>query len=127
MISVQISKGVKGEMEFTVTENDTAIKYGSGMVDVFATPAMIALMEITALKSIEPFLPVNVTSVGTEVNMKHLRASAIGRTLRCESTITEVNGRKITFELTVWDESILVGHGVHVRHIVDTEKFMTKL
>jgi fluoroacetyl-CoA thioesterase len=127
MISVQINKGIKGEHELTVTENDTAVKYGSGMVNVFATPAMIALMEITALKSIEPYLPEYVTSVGTEVNMKHLRASAIGRTLRCESVIIEVNGRKITFELTVWDDSILVGHGVHIRHLVDKEKFMSQL
>lgn len=127
MISVQINKGIKGEQELTVTENDTALKYGSGMVNVFATPAMIALMEVTALRSIESYLPDYVTSVGTEVNMKHLRASAIGRTLRCESTIIEVNGRKITFELTVWDDSILVGHGVHIRHLVDKEKFMSQL
>lgn len=127
MISIQIQKGVKGTQELTVTENDTALKYGSGLVAVFATPAMIALMETTALKSIASYLPENATSVGTEVNMKHLRASAVGHTLRCESVITEVKGNKITFELTVWDDSILVGHGMHVRHIIDTEKFLTQL
>ena len=127
MISIQIQKGVKGTQELTVTENDTALKYGSGLVAVFATPAMIALMETTALKSIASYLPENATSVGIEVNMKHLRASAVGHTLRCESVITEVKGNKITFELTVWDDSILVGHGMHVRHIVDTEKFLTQL
>jgi predicted thioesterase len=127
MISVQINKGVKGEQEHIVTDEDTAARLGSGMVAVFATPAMVALMEKTALKSIESFLPDNATSVGTEVNMKHLRASAVGHTLRCESTITEVSGHKITFEITVWDDTILVGHGMHVRHIVDTKKFMENL
>lgn len=127
MINIQIKVGLKGKQELTVSENDTAKKYGSGLVEVFATPAMVAFMELTALKSIESLLPESMTSVGTEVNMKHLRASAIGHFLRCESNIIEVKGRKITFELTVWDDVILVGHGTHVRHIVELEKFMAQV
>ncbi len=127
MNNIHLSPGMKGMQELTVNVKDTAIQYGSGLVEVFATPAMVALMETTALRSIQDFLPENATSVGTEVGVKHLRASAIGHQLRCESTVIEVSGRKITFELTVWDDMILIGHGTHVRHIVDKEKFMSQL
>ncbi|PKP47913.1 MAG: thioesterase [Bacteroidetes bacterium HGW-Bacteroidetes-1] len=122
----KIPMGLKGEQHLCVAEENTAINFGSGLVDVFATPAMVALMEMTALKSIHEYLPEQMTSVGTEVNIKHLKASPIGRQLRCESKVQEISGRKITFEVSVWDEELLVGHGTHTRYIVDKEKFLSK-
>ncbi len=122
-----ISKGIRGEQHQVVTPASTALQYGSGMVDVFATPAMIALMELTALKSIAWLLPEGSTSVGTEVCIKHLRATPVGKTLRCESRVVEVQGRKVVFEVSVWDDQLLVGHGTHTRFVVETAKFMANL
>ena len=122
-----ISTGIRGEGFETVSHENTAKRYGSGLVDVYATPAMIALMETTAMRSIHPLLTNGMTSVGTEVNVKHLRASAIGELMRCESRVTEVQGRKVVFEVSVWDDELLIGHGTHTRFIVDEAKFMAQL
>ncbi len=123
----RITPGIKGKQEMTVSHEDTATRYGSGLVEVFATPAMVAFMECTALKSIAEFLPGNATSVDAEVNIKHLRASAVGRHLRCESQVLESSGRKIVFEVLVFDDELLVGHGTHTRFIVDREKFLSQI
>ncbi len=127
MVPYNIIPNIQGEQVRTVTEKDTASAYGSGHVDVFATPAMVALMEMTAHDSVQHLLPEGYTTVGTEVNIKHLRPSAVGHEVRCQSKVVEVSGQKILFELQVWDDSILVGHGSHTRAIVDLERFMQKL
>ncbi len=87
---------------------------------------MIALMEMTARNSIQDLLPDGYTTVGTEVNIKHLKASAIGNQVRCESEVLDVNGNKINFKVQVWDDTILVGDGTHTRAIVKLEKFISK-
>ncbi len=124
MVPFNITPGIKGEKALTVSRKDTASAYGSGHVDVFATPAMVALMEMTARDSLQTLLPEGFTTVGTEVSVKHLRASAIGHTVRCESKVVEVSGKKVVFEVQVWDDAILVGHGNHTRAIVELKKFM---
>ncbi len=124
---IRIAPGVKGVQELEVQQKDTATAYGSGLVEVFATPAMIAFMEMTAMKSIENLLPKGATTVGTEVHVKHLRATPVGHIVRCESNVVEVVGKKIVFELLVFDDEILVGHGHHARYVVDKAKFMSQL
>lgn len=119
--------GLKGSKNFVVTSDSTAIKYGSGLVEVFATPAMVALMETTALESVEAMLQEGYTTVGTEICIKHLRASSVGTGLFCESRLTEINGRKLVFEVSVWDDVILVGHGMHTRFVVEKNNFIEKL
>lgn len=126
MMDVIIHVGIRGSQNEIVSQENTARKYGSGMVDVFATPAMIAFMEMTAMKSIADLLPDGSTTVGTEVNVKHLHATPIGKKLRCESIVKEVSGRKIVFEVSVWEDEMLVGHGSHTRYVVDMIKFMSK-
>jgi fluoroacetyl-CoA thioesterase len=126
-MNTRITPGLRGSQEMTVTESDTASKYGSGLVDVFATPAMVAFMETTAMQSVAELLPENAITVGTAVNIKHLRASPIGHKLRCESQVTESAGRKIVFEVLVFDDEILVGHGSHTRYIVDKEEFLKQI
>lgn len=87
---------------------------------------MIALMEQTSLQSIAWLLPHDKTSVGTEVCVKHLRATPVGHKLRCESRVAEVQGRKVIFNVSVWDDQILVGHGSHTRMVVDKDKFIAQ-
>ena len=120
----QLTTHTKGRERLIVSEKDTAMAYGSGLVPVFATPAMIALMEMTALKSIHDQLPEQYTTVGFAVDMKHLKASKTGAEVVCESELVEVSGRKLVFELQLWDDEILVGHGTHIRYIVDKSKFL---
>ena len=110
----------------TVTDSQTASQYGSGLLPVFATPALIALMENTAMQLIE--LPDGSSSVGTSINMQHLKASAVGENITCTATITNVEGRKYQFSIQATDQSgDIIGQCLHERFVVDVEKFMSKL
>ena len=86
-MDIKIPTGIKHQEEIIVTNAHSARTFGSGMVDVFATPAMIALIEKTAQKSVQPFLPDGFTTVGTEVNIKHLKATPIGKKVRSNSYV----------------------------------------
>ncbi|MDD4968695.1 MAG: thioesterase family protein [Paludibacter sp.] len=109
-----------------VTEAQTASQFGSGLLPVFATPALIALMENTAMQLIT--LPAGGSSVGISINMQHLKASPVGAEIQCTATITAVEGRKYTFEIIATDSSSdLVGKATHERVVVDIEKFMSKI
>ena len=109
-----------------VEENQTAAYLGSGTLSVFATPALIALMENTAMKVID--LPVGNTSVGIAINTNHLKACQIGDTIHCMATLKDIEGRKYKFHVIATNESgELIGEGTHERVIVDAEKFMSKL
>jgi len=109
-----------------VQENQTALQYGSGLLPVFATPALVALMENTAMQLIE--LPIGSSSVGISISVKHLKASSIGSEINCKATITAVEGKKYSFELLATNAlSETIGEGVHERVLIDIEKFMSKL
>lgn len=110
-----------------VSENQTAISLGSGTLPVFATPALIALMENTAMKLLSN-LPEGNTSVGVSINMQHLKASPIGALVECSATISAIEGRKYTFTIKTIDAGgNLIGEGVHERVVVNVEKFMGKI
>jgi len=123
----KIPNGIKHHLEIEVRQSDSAIAFGSGMVDVFATPAMIALMEKTAQDSILGYLPDGFTSVGTEVNIKHLKATPIGAKVKSESYLRSVSGTKLMFELHAWDEKGMIGIGTHTRVIVEKQSFLEKI
>jgi fluoroacetyl-CoA thioesterase len=116
--------GSKGYTELVVQEKDTASAYGSGGVDVFATPAMVAIMENAAVRSIDNHLPKGMTTVGTHIDVKHLAATPIGMKVRAEAELIEVNGKKLKFKVEAFDEKGVIGEGSHNRYIIDLEKFM---
>lgn len=120
-------EGIIGNANLKVTYEDTAAKYGSGLIEVFATPAMIGLMESTAQLSVQSFLPDGFITLGTEVNIKHLKATSVGMNVKCESKLIKVEGKKLLFEVSAWDDNGIIGTGTHARYIVDVEKFMEKL
>lgn len=120
----QLKAGIKGKAEITVTEKETASVYGSGLVDVFASPAMIALMEKAAHTSIGEFLPEGLTTVGTEVNIKHIKATRPGKKVWAESELILVEGKKLTFNIEASDEDGKIGFGKHTRYIVDEKDFL---
>ena len=119
--------GIKGYKEITVTKELTAISLGSGDLEVYATPAMIALMEETASESVKPGLEVGQGSVGTCIAIKHLAATPIGMRVRCESELVEVDGRRLVFNITAYDEKDKIGEGTHERFIILNDKFQSKV
>lgn len=118
--------GMKGSAETIVTIDNTAKAFTSGALEVFATPAMISLMEETCWKMIQPELEEGLGSVGTKVDVSHMAPSAIGMTIMCEATLIEIDGRRLTFEVVCSDENGMVGMGTHERFIINNEKFMAK-
>ena len=117
-----LKEGVKGTQEIMVTEENTAKVMGSGALDVFATPAMIALMEKTAWESVQPYLEEGSGTVGTLMNVKHVAASPVGMKITCETELTKA----LTFSVKAFDEAGLIGEGEHERFIVYNEKFQAK-
>lgn len=123
-----IEIGTQYEQRITVRSCDTAKVMGSGSLDVFATPAMVALMENTATKLVDEALEQGESTVGTEVCVSHLRASAVGAELRCVALLKATEGRKLQFDIEVFDSTeALVGKASHTRFLVDVERFMSKL
>ena len=118
--------GIIGQEELIVNEMNTAEALGSGSLAVFATPAMIALMEKTARLSVAPFLEDGQSTVGTLVNVKHLSASPVGMKITCRTELKEIDRRRLVFHVECSDEASIIGEGEHERFIIDEAKFMTK-
>lgn len=124
---MDLHPGIELKLTKTVTPNDSAKNYGSGMVDVLATPAMIGFMEQTCLELVLPLLEQGYNTVGTEVNIKHMKATPIGQQIECIARLTKVDGRILKFEVEVTDSTGKAGEGTHTRAIVNIEKFMSKI
>lgn len=118
--------GIKLSTEITVDSAMSAATMRSGTLDVLATPAMIALIEKTAWESVSPYLEQGQTTVGTALNIKHLAPTPLGMKVRCDTVLTEIDGRKLTFKADVYDEAGLIGSGTHERFIVNADKFQAK-
>lgn len=114
------------EVNILVTENDTARAFGSGTLDVLATPKMIALMEMASYKSLEKYLENGQSSVGTYLDVKHVSATPVGMKVTAKAEITVVDGRRVEFNVSAYDEKGLIGEGKHERFIVNDEKFVAK-
>jgi Predicted thioesterase len=114
-------------IEKIVEITDTASQYGSGLLKVFATPAMIALMEGAAHKLAKSIVSENEDTVGTEVNIKHLRATPVGVTVYAEAELIERDERRLTFRVVAFDDNGEIGNGTHTRFIISPEKFMKKI
>ncbi len=121
-----IEAGIKNIKRIIVTEEMTASKVGSGLLPVYATPQMAALMEQTAAESIESLLDAGVTTVGTKLVLSHLAADPVGMEITCESVLTAVDGRRFEFHITVSDIHGIVGECDHERFAVKKESFMQK-
>lgn len=123
----QLQAGLHHREEMTVRPEDTAARYGSGLVEVFATPAMVAFMEQTALRAVNPLLPEGYTTVGTEICVRHTKASPVGTRLECTAVLERVEGKKLFFRVEAGDGESLIGSGTHTRYIVHAEEFFRGL
>lgn len=119
--------GLKHESTTVVSAANTAATLGSGDMDVFATPAMVALMENAAMLAVKDHLPEGSATVGTQISTSHLKASPLGATITASAELTAVDGRRLTFAVKAWDEKGIIGEGSHTRFVVDRERFLSKL
>ena len=121
-----LKSGIKGKETTIVEESNTAKTMGSGTLDVFATPAMTALMEKTAWKSVAEELEEGCGTVGIRLEITHDAPTPLGMKVTCESVLTGIDGRKLTFEVEARDERGKIGSGIHERFIIDNKKFQEK-
>lgn len=122
-----MEKGLNYTSKTIVNRNNTAIAMGSGDLEVFATPALVALMENAAKQAVENYLPEGSTTVGAQIQTSHIKPSALGEEVTATAVLEEVEGRKLTFRLKATDSQGIVGEGTHIRYIVDICRFMSKL
>lgn len=113
--------------EIIVVQSDTASSYGSGNLDVYATPAMTALMENAAMNCVNQELPDGFTTVGIEINVRHLKATPVGVKVRAEAILDKVEGKKLIFKVAAYDDMGKIGEGIHLRYIVNSEEFLKKI
>lgn len=123
---MQITVGMTGEAFNEVERADTAYEVGSGSLLVYATPCMAALMEGAACNALEGCLKEDQTTVGVELNLKHLAATPVGMEVRATAEVTAVEERSISFAITAYDESGKIGEATHKRVIVTSQKFLDK-
>lgn len=122
-----LETGIRGTQSVKAEESNSAKVMGSGTMDVFATPAMIALMEKTAWMSVAAELEEGQGTVGTKLEIAHDAPTPLGMTVTCESELTEIDGRRLVFAVTAKDETgTVIGKGRHERFIVWEEKFQAK-
>ena len=118
--------GITNCRETDVTDENTAVGCGSGGLPVFSTPRMVELMEATCYESVLDDLEEGQGTVGTSLNVQHVSAVPVGLTVTCRSELVEIDGRKLTFQVEVRDETGIVGTGIHERFVINNEKFMDK-
>ena len=123
---MEITVGLKGEVATLVETADTALEVGSGSLRVYATPCMAALMEGAACEALEGVLPEEKTTVGCELNLKHLAATPVGMEVRAEAEVTAVEGNIISFTITAYDEAGKIGEAQHKRAVVTAQKFLDR-
>lgn len=122
-----IEVGLKYESQTVVSTTNTANTLGSGDMEVFATPAMIALMENAAMMAVAPYLDEGASTVGIEMATSHIKASPIGATITASAELISAEGRKLSFKVKAWDEQGVIGEGNHTRYVVDRERFLSKV
>jgi predicted thioesterase len=118
--------GMTGEKKEVVTEKNTARAYGSGGLEVYATPSMIALMEGACVEAVDKALPEGFSTVGTELSVRHLAATPRGMAVRAVGELLEIDGSRLLFRVEARDEAGKIGEGTHGRFIIDNARFLKK-
>ncbi|GAA0725979.1 thioesterase family protein [Clostridium malenominatum] len=126
-MSFDLKEGINSIVEITVSEKDTAIEHGSGDLPVFATPAMIGLMENAAKGCVGSHLTSEFTTVGIDISVKHIKATPLNMKVKGEAVLEKIDGKKLFFKVNAWDELGKIGEGTHVRYIVNSKDFMERI
>lgn len=126
VLIMSLTTGLKGRSETTVTDSNTAASIGSGLLPVFATPMMVALMENAAVKAVQGVLEPGQGTVGVHMDVSHDAATPTGMKVWAEAELTEAEGRRLTFSVAAYDEAGRIGKGVHQRVVIQNERFLAK-
>lgn len=126
MMDINLTIGMTGEKSELVTNNNTAIQYGSGSVAVYATPAMVGLLEGACVNAVDVHLPDGMSTVGIDLKIKHTAATPVGMTVRAEATLTGIDGKRLTFAVKAFDDKEQIGEGTHERYMINVRKFLQK-
>jgi fluoroacetyl-CoA thioesterase len=121
-----LKPGLTGQAIVSVTDENTAIKFGSGSMTVFATPAMAGLMEKAAINAVDEHLPYGFATVGTHLDIKHLAATPLNMIVMAKAELIEINGNKLKFKVEAFDEVEKIGEGFHFRYIIQLENFLDR-
>jgi len=124
---VNLSSGLRGKAEDTVDASNTARRYASGALEVYATPAMIGLMEAAAVDALEGALPKGWTSVGISLDVRHLAPTPPGMVVRAEAVLEEIKGKRLVFAVSAYDQREKIGEGIHQRYCVETADFLARV
>jgi predicted thioesterase len=123
----KLTPGLVGESQVTVTEANTAKHLGSGNVEVFATPAMVLLMELAGVAAVDHLLPEGRRTVGVHLDVKHLAPTPVGLTVTARAELVEVDGRRLTFRVEAHDDVEKIGEGTHGRYVIDMSQFTRRV
>lgn len=124
---IDLAPGLAYTVTETVSPSNVAATIGSGLLEVYATPAMVALMERAAMLAVQPLLPHGVGTVGTTINVEHTRATPIGAQVQAQAVLVAADARRLEFEVLASDAKGPIGRGTHVRYIIDNDRFMNKV
>lgn len=121
-----LRQGLLGREQAFVSHSNSALAVGSGSLEVFSTPSMIALMESAAASSVKKHIEPGKTTVGVSIEAKHISATPLGMTVFCESQLIEIDGKRLVFKITAFDSHGEIGSARHERMIVDAKRFMER-
>jgi len=124
MTSTELAPGVQGVLERTVASEHCTRR---GEYDIFSTPNLVLLLEEAAIEGLAPYLRDDQASVGSKVDIAHTAPTLLGQTVRATATVTEVDRRRVAFEIRVEDDTEVIGTGTHERFIVDLPGFEKRL
>jgi fluoroacetyl-CoA thioesterase len=123
----ELIPGTSAELEHTVTDGDTASRWGSGLAPVFSTPALVGLMESAAVAALSGQLTAGQTTLGVRIDVRHLAATPVGMKVRAKAVLNAVEGRKLFFKIQAWDKVELIGEADHERFVVDEARFLGRV
>ena len=127
MNDFNLKVSMHGEARTKVTNDNTALKFGSGSVDVFGTPAMIAIMEEASINTVDKNLPDGFATVGIELSIKHIAATPKGMNITASAELTEIDSKRLVFKGEAFDELEKIGEGTHQRYIIELDKFKNRV
>ena len=126
MENYNLEIGLSNQAITNVTEDNTALKFGSGSVKVYATPAMVGLMEKAAINTVDSILPEGLATVGIHIDVSHLAATPLGMIVIAKAELIEIQGKKLKFKVEAFDEIEKIGEGFHLRYIINLEDFLER-